>query len=196
MCQHTFDPNVFQCNLKCVYASQAQIGAVTALDIISMKGGGVGLKPDGTIPLDVIKQTGYVDHTSLDNKDTLLTKLEQICQKWSHVTIPGEADELAIKTLSKLKDSLKGAVDDSFEAQFISATRKCYLVGLDYEEAHKQQGDNFEYFEDEIPLVNSAFEPVIDTLQEKMGVSSLMYSIVIRMVLASGMSSLLSGAGR
>ena len=60
-CEHTFNPDVFECNEKCVYAIGAQMGAQIGIE---MSGG--RLNRDGTIPLDMVKHAGFVDYTSDD----------------------------------------------------------------------------------------------------------------------------------
>ena len=58
-CEHTFNSDVFECNEQCVYAIGAQMGAQ-----IGIKMAGGRLNQDGTIPLDQVKQAGFVDYTS------------------------------------------------------------------------------------------------------------------------------------
>jgi hypothetical protein len=61
VCEHTFDPNVFKCDLRCVYEKWAQTGAAMAAEMAPAL-----LNSDGTIRLDVMQQATplVVDYTS------------------------------------------------------------------------------------------------------------------------------------
>lgn len=59
-CEHTFLKGVFQCKEKCVYAVGPQMGVKAA----GSMGAPVPLAPDGTIPVDLVKELGAVDYTS------------------------------------------------------------------------------------------------------------------------------------
>jgi len=59
-CEHTFLKGVFECKKKCAYAIGAQMGVKVAVAM----GTRVSLNSDGTIPLDLIKEMGFVDYTS------------------------------------------------------------------------------------------------------------------------------------
>jgi len=59
VCEHTFNPDVFKCSEKCVYAEAAQGGMEVGVDM-----GIIPLNPDRTVPMQHLKGAGMVDHTS------------------------------------------------------------------------------------------------------------------------------------
>ena len=69
VCEHTFAPNTFKCNLLCVYAQDVQIAVELGRGMAQMMGTDMAQLPlnsDGTIPLDyVLKESEvFVDYTS------------------------------------------------------------------------------------------------------------------------------------
>ena len=66
ICEHTGNPNVFSCNLKCVYAQGAQTAAM-----IGVQQKKVHLNSDGTLPIDTLKLIGFDDYTSEIPKDSM-----------------------------------------------------------------------------------------------------------------------------
>jgi hypothetical protein len=58
VCEHTFREGIFECNEPCVYSLGAQMGGVAGTRLVNGC-----LNPDGTIPLDILKECGGTDYT-------------------------------------------------------------------------------------------------------------------------------------